>query len=75
LLGLALMAVFWVGAIALIAYSVRGFGRATPMLAGARVAGGDRALATLRDRFARGEIDHREYEERRGALGDDFPAL
>lgn len=75
LFGLALMAVFWVGVIALIAYSVRGFGRATPVMAGARDAGRDRALATLRDRYARGQIDHSEYEERRRALVDDFPAL
>ena len=31
-------------------------------------AGEDRALGTLRDRFARGEIDRTEYEERRQAL-------
>ena len=75
LLGLALMAVFWVGVIALIAYSVRGFGRTAPALTGMRDVGGDRALATLRDRYARGQIDHGEYEERRRALIDDFPAL
>jgi uncharacterized membrane protein len=28
----------------------------------------DAALATLRDRFARGEIDRAEYEERRAVL-------
>lgn len=32
----------------------------------------DRALAALRDRFARGEIDRTEYEERRRVLlGDE----
>jgi putative membrane protein len=30
----------------------------------------DPALAVLRDRFARGEIDAAEYEERRRTLGD-----
>ncbi|MBT5414834.1 MAG: hypothetical protein HOH66_02730 [Rhodospirillaceae bacterium] len=31
-------------------------------------ADGDRALAVLRERFARGEIDADEYESRRGVL-------
>ena len=39
-------------------------------------AAGDAALATLRDRFARGEIDRAEYEERQTILGgtkDQWP--
>lgn len=32
-------------------------------------AGADRALDTLRERFARGEIDREEFEERKRVLG------
>ena len=35
----------------------------------------DRALAILRERYARGEIDSAEYEERRRWLLDDQPNL
>jgi len=35
----------------------------------------DRALAILRERYARGEIDSTEYEERRRWLTDDPPNL
>ncbi len=75
LLGLALTLVFWVGVIGLLASRARGFGRGAPAAARTRAAGGDRALATLRERYARGEIDHGEFEERRRALADQFPAL
>lgn len=35
----------------------------------------DRALAILRERYARGEISQQEYEERRAALlGESYPA-
>lgn len=73
LLGPALMLAFWIGVIALIAFAVRGFGRAAPAPAAARPLDEDRALALLRERFARGEIDRAEYEERRRALGTDPP--
>jgi putative membrane protein len=41
----------------------------SPSTAPAADAGEDRALATLRERFARGEIDADEYEQRRRTLG------
>lgn len=44
---------------------------ATP--GGALAEGEDRALITLRERFARGEIDRREYEERRETLLSNLP--
>lgn len=47
-------------------------GAGLPMtVAASSPAGEDRALGTLRDRFARGEIDRAEYEERRRALVAD----
>jgi hypothetical protein len=38
-----------------------------------RAAGGDPALATLRERYARGEIGSEEYRERWRVLHDDAP--
>ena len=71
LLGPVLMLAFWIGVIALVAFAVRGFGRAEPTLTAAGVAVDDRALAVLRERYARGEIGREDYEERRRALGAD----
>lgn len=69
----AFMGAFWLAIIAALLYVVRRAGQARP-LAPARVASGtpgDAALATLRDRFARGELDRDEYEERRRILASD----
>lgn len=78
LLGPLLMLLFWVGVAFVIAALARGGlalrPRATPPLAPpARPA--DRALTILSERYARGEIDSTEYEERRRVLRDDQPAL
>jgi len=58
-----MMLIFWGGLIWLIAYSIRGFSRS-----GGRDP--DRsAIQVLEERFARGEIDRDEFEERRRVLG------
>ena len=55
------MLLFWTLVIAGIVLLVR--------LVWSRAGGGNRgALAILQERFARGEIDHAEYQERRGVL-------
>jgi putative membrane protein len=73
LVWLALWLVIAVGMVVLIGLGIRWLIRNT----GAGGAGGggatrpgeDPALATLRERFARGEIDATEYEERKRTLG------
>ena len=71
---LPFMFFFWVVVVPRIVGAIRhgrGRRRATPD--GAPSVEGDRALSTLRERFARGEIDRREYEERREALLSNLP--
>lgn len=58
------------GAIAGLAYLVRGTGRGGQTGLTGQGAPEDRALALLRERYARGEVDHAEYERRRAALGE-----
>ena len=70
---LAFVGAFWVAIIAAIVYVVRRAGRGQPLttVGGAQGVPDDAALATLRDRFARGEIDRTEYEDRRRTLTGD----
>lgn len=59
--GWILMVAFWVAVVALVIWTVRSTGgqaRPDP----------DQALRILDERFARGEIDQQEYEERRRVL-------
>lgn len=64
LLGLLLL----VGLVAGLVYLARGVGRGARAVTAGHGADEDRALALLRERYARGEIDHAEYEQRRRAL-------
>lgn len=51
-------------------YLARGTGRDEQTVTTGNEANEDRAIALLRERYARGEIDHGEYERRRLALGE-----
>jgi putative membrane protein len=57
-----MMLVFWALVIAAIVVGIRWITRA------GRGVGGDRALAILRERYARGEIDREEFEARKRDL-------
>ena len=65
--GSFMMLLFWGGLVILIVLAVRGMGAGSPR-------GGDglppqnRALDILEERYARGEIEKEEYEERRRLL-------
>ncbi|HDZ71288.1 MAG TPA: SHOCT domain-containing protein [Aurantimonas coralicida] len=67
--GSLMMILFWGGLIVLIVLAVRWAG------SGASQGGGSpsstkRGLDTLRERFARGEIDKNEFDERKRLLAD-----
>ena len=66
LLGLLLLAGLVAGLVSL----ARGSGRGGQTATAGGGAGEDRALTVLRERYASGEVDHAEYEQRRTALGD-----
>lgn len=62
--GWIVMVAFWIAVIVLVVWAVRSAattGRPDP----------DQALRILDERFARGEIDQQEYEERRRILQDN----
>jgi putative membrane protein len=62
LLGMGMMVLFWVTIIVLVVWVVRGL---FPHQVGS---GRDRALETLRQRYAAGEINAAEYEQVRARL-------
>jgi putative membrane protein len=76
-LGTALTLLLWGGLILGIVWLVRGGLGAgeRPALPRPPQPPEDRALAILRERYARGEIDSAEYEERRRRLLDEIPTL
>ncbi len=67
LLGLGLFA----GLVAGLVYLARGSGRGRRELMTGYGADDDRALTVLRERYARGEIDHDEYERRHTLLASE----
>ncbi len=65
--GSFMMLLFWGGLIILIVFAVRSMGTGSPR-GGDGPAPGNRALDILEERYARGEIEKEEYEERRRLL-------
>lgn len=61
------MVAFWVGIIVLIVLAIRWLVHGTRNGAGSRTS---TALDVLEERYARGEIDHDEFEQRRRLLKD-----
>lgn len=60
------MLLFWAGLILLVVWGVRAF---SPNGDGGDGTDQSRALQILEERFARGEIDRDEFEDRRSILG------
>jgi putative membrane protein len=65
LLGLLVVVLLVAGIVSMVAFLTRSSRRAPPP----PTPPADSALQILRERFARGEIDQAEFEERRRALG------
>lgn len=62
--GVLFMALFWIGVIALIVWAIRGSGSARVVQDNSR-----RAIEILEQRYAAGEIDTEEFQQRRSELG------
>ncbi len=67
--GLVMMVLFWGGLILVVILAVRWLGGRSPQDAASQESG-SRSLDILEKRFARGEIDKEEFEERRRLLSD-----
>lgn len=68
-MGSIMMLLFWGGLIVLIVLAVRWLGNG-PARAGGGTSVEKRAIDILEERFARGEIDKEEFEERRRLLSE-----
>jgi putative membrane protein len=68
--GMLMMTVFWGGLILLVVYAIRGSASRGDQGTGTHSRHRDSALTILEERYARGEIDRDEFEERRRTLGD-----
>lgn len=66
--GPLMMILFWGGIILVIIFAVRGFGGGAPRHP--EPPKRDNALQILNERFARGEIEKEEFEERKRLLSD-----
>jgi putative membrane protein len=66
---IAIVAAFWLGVIALIFLGIRWLIQNNEANRATRPRAEDTAMELLRQRFARGEIDATEFEERKRALG------
>jgi len=64
-----MMILFWGAVILMIVLAVRWLGGGSSKRVGLQLPG-KRALDILQERFARGEIDKEEFEERRRVLGE-----
>ncbi len=64
-----MMILFWGGIILVVVLAVRWLGGGSSQGAGSQLPG-KRALEILQERFAKGEIDKEEFEERRRTLGE-----
>lgn len=62
MIGMGMMVLFWVAMILLVIWAVRS------LFPRERRSESDRALETLRQRYAKGEIDAAEYEQARSRL-------
>ena len=69
LIAMVVNAAFWIGLIALVVLGIRWLIRRDEANRTMRPPGEDTAMELLRQRFARGEIDAAEFEERKRALG------
>ena len=62
-MGMIFMAVFWLGAIALVVWGIRGTGDTR-----VRRDSSNRAVEILEQRYAKGDIDTEEFQQRRAEL-------
>lgn len=67
--GSVMMILFWGGLILVIVLAVRWLGRGPSQGVGSQPSG-KRAVGILQERFARGEIDKEEFEERNRVLSE-----
>lgn len=70
IVGMLMMTVFWGAVILLFVYALRGSILRSDQSSTTPLPQQDRALSVLQERYARGEIDRDEFEERRRTLQD-----